>query len=102
MYPLMNLGTVGVSFMGFIETVESGPALRILHDGAPTWGRRVGGEILLESGARLPEAEAYYLAPAEPTKIIAVHLTYRSRVEEYAARPPRSEEHTSELQSRQY
>ena len=29
-----------------------------------------------------------YLAPVEPTKILAVHLTYRSRVEEYAARIP--------------
>ena len=31
---------------------------------------------------------ASYLAPVEPTKILAVHLTYRSRVEEYAARTP--------------
>ena len=68
--------------MGFIETVESGPTLRVLHDGAPAWGRRVGDGILLESGVRLPEAEAHYLAPAEPSKIISVHLTYRSRVEE--------------------
>jgi 5-oxopent-3-ene-1,2,5-tricarboxylate decarboxylase / 2-hydroxyhepta-2,4-diene-1,7-dioate isomerase len=70
------------------ETALSGPRLRLLHDGAPVWGRREGNEILLESGDRLPEAEAQYLAPAEPSKIIAVHLTYRSRVEEYAARPP--------------
>ena len=70
------------------EFAVSGPTLRLLHDGAPVWGRREGNEILLESGDRLPEAEAQYLAPAEPSKIIAVHLTYRSRVEEYAARPP--------------
>jgi 5-oxopent-3-ene-1,2,5-tricarboxylate decarboxylase / 2-hydroxyhepta-2,4-diene-1,7-dioate isomerase len=63
-------------------------AVRVLHDGAPAWGRREGSEIVLESGARLPEAEAAYLAPAEPSKILAVHLTYRSRVEEYAARKP--------------
>ena len=74
--------------MGLMEILESGPMLRVLHDGAPVWGRRVGGEIVLESGVSIPEAEAHYLAPAEPTKIIAVHLTYRSRVEEYAARPP--------------
>jgi len=43
---------------------------------------------VLDSGDRIPEAEAHYLAPAQPSKIIAVHLTYRSRVEEYAARPP--------------
>ena len=70
------------------ETAVSSPTLRLWHDGAPVWGRREGNEILLESGDRLPEAEAQYLAPAEPSKIIAVHLTYRSRVEEYAAHPP--------------
>ena len=70
------------------EIAVSGPTLRLLYDGVPVWGRREGNEILLESGDRLPEAEVQYLAPAEPSKIIAVHLTYRSRVEEYAARPP--------------
>ena len=39
-------------------------------------------------GERIAEAEATYLAPVEPTKILAVHLTYRSRVDEYAARAP--------------
>jgi 5-oxopent-3-ene-1,2,5-tricarboxylate decarboxylase/2-hydroxyhepta-2,4-diene-1,7-dioate isomerase len=42
----------------------------------------------LEDGRRLPEAEAVYLAPVEPSKILAVHLSYRSRIEEYAARIP--------------
>jgi len=32
--------------------------------------------------------EARFLAPATPSKIAAVHLTYRSRVEEYAAAIP--------------
>jgi 5-oxopent-3-ene-1,2,5-tricarboxylate decarboxylase/2-hydroxyhepta-2,4-diene-1,7-dioate isomerase len=62
--------------------------VRVLHDGEPAWGRREGDEIVLDSGARLPEAGAVHLAPAEPTKIIAVHLTYRSRLTEYAARTP--------------
>ena len=88
MYPLSEVNeTVGV-YMGFIEAIESGQRLRVLHEGAPAWGRRVGDEVLLETGDRIPEAGAYYLAPVEPTKIIAVHLTYRSRVEEYAARIP--------------
>jgi 5-oxopent-3-ene-1,2,5-tricarboxylate decarboxylase/2-hydroxyhepta-2,4-diene-1,7-dioate isomerase len=77
-----------VSDMGFVEAVEAGYGVRVLHGGEPVWGRREGGEILLESGERIPEAGARYLAPAEPTKIIAVHLTYRSRVEEYGARVP--------------
>jgi 5-oxopent-3-ene-1,2,5-tricarboxylate decarboxylase/2-hydroxyhepta-2,4-diene-1,7-dioate isomerase len=64
-------------------------AVRIELDGAPRWGRLDGDEIVLDDGAHIPEATAVYLAPAEPTKILAVHLTYRSRVEEYAARTPR-------------
>jgi len=74
-------------------------AVRVVHDGAPAWGRREGDAIVLvdrapwageaeETGVGLPEATAHYLAPAEPTKIIAVHLTYASRVDEYAARRP--------------
>jgi 5-oxopent-3-ene-1,2,5-tricarboxylate decarboxylase / 2-hydroxyhepta-2,4-diene-1,7-dioate isomerase len=62
--------------------------VRVLHDGAPAWGRHEGDDIVLEGGARVAEADATYLAPAEPTKIIAVHLTYASRVDEYAARRP--------------
>lgn len=63
-------------------------AVRVLHDGQPVWGRREGDEIVLPGDARIAEADAHYLAPAEPTKVIAVHLTYRSRIEEYKARTP--------------
>jgi 2-keto-4-pentenoate hydratase/2-oxohepta-3-ene-1,7-dioic acid hydratase in catechol pathway len=62
--------------------------VRVEVDGGPRWGRRDGSEIVLDDGARFDEAAASYLAPVEPTKILAVHLTYRSRVEEYAARTP--------------
>ncbi len=44
--------------------------------------------MLLDSGIRLSQTDAEFLAPVEPSKIIATHLTYRSRVEEYAARTP--------------
>ena len=63
-------------------------AVRVEVDGEPRWGRRAGDRIVLEDGSELAEAEALYLAPVEPTKILAVHLTYRSRIEEYAARTP--------------
>jgi 5-oxopent-3-ene-1,2,5-tricarboxylate decarboxylase/2-hydroxyhepta-2,4-diene-1,7-dioate isomerase len=63
-------------------------AVRVTHRGEPQWGRRDGDAIVLESGDRIPEPEAAYLAPAEPSKIIAVHLTYQSRLTEYAARTP--------------
>jgi 2-keto-4-pentenoate hydratase/2-oxohepta-3-ene-1,7-dioic acid hydratase in catechol pathway len=62
--------------------------IRVEVDGRPEWGGLDGDEIVLDSGARIAEPEAVYLAPAEPTKIIAVHLSYRSRIEEYRARTP--------------
>ena len=71
-----------------MEFVLEHRAVRVLHDGQPAWGRLEGAEVVLDSGARVPESEAVFLAPAEPTKIIAVHLTYRSRLTEYAARTP--------------
>lgn len=89
-----NVSIVGVRLIGEVselgstKAAEGGRRLRVLRDGAPEWGRREGAGILLESGERLPEGEALYLAPVEPTKILAVHLTYRSRVEEYAASTP--------------
>jgi 2-keto-4-pentenoate hydratase/2-oxohepta-3-ene-1,7-dioic acid hydratase in catechol pathway len=62
--------------------------VRVEVDGAPRWGRPDGNEIVLEDETRLAEPDARYLAPVEPSKILAVHLSYRSRVEEYAARVP--------------
>lgn len=62
--------------------------VRIAHGGEPRWGSVDGDAIVLEDGTRVPEAGATYLAPVQPSKIIAVHLTYRSRIEEYKARTP--------------
>jgi 5-oxopent-3-ene-1,2,5-tricarboxylate decarboxylase / 2-hydroxyhepta-2,4-diene-1,7-dioate isomerase len=64
--------------------------VRILHDGSPAWGRLDGDEVVLDDGGvRLAVADASWLAPAEPTKIVAVHLTTRSRLVEYqVARMP--------------
>lgn len=66
----------------------SRPLVRVELDGAARWGHREGDAIVLDDGTTVPEASAVYLAPVEPSKIIAVHLTYRSRVEEYEARTP--------------
>src|SRR5215211_6070827 len=74
--------------MGSSGSIGVGRKLRVLRDGAPEWGAREGEEVVLDSGDRIPEAGAHYLAPVEPTKIMAVHLTYLSRVEEYAASIP--------------
>ncbi|HEX2589145.1 MAG TPA: fumarylacetoacetate hydrolase family protein [Gaiellales bacterium] len=62
--------------------------VRVLVEGSPRWGRLDGANVVLDGGGSVPEGEAEFLAPVEPTKIIATHLTYRSRVEEYAARTP--------------
>jgi 5-oxopent-3-ene-1,2,5-tricarboxylate decarboxylase/2-hydroxyhepta-2,4-diene-1,7-dioate isomerase len=71
-----------------LRPVTDARRVRVAVDGTPAWGRRHGDEIVLEDGRRLAEADATYLAPVEPSKIIAVHLTYRSRVDEYAAKTP--------------
>ena len=64
--------------------------VRIELDGDATWGRLDDdGVIATAAGRELDAADAIWLPPVMPTKIIAVHLTYRSRLEEYAvARVP--------------
>lgn len=57
---------------------------RVMAGGEPVWGIVEGDRIRLENGSVVDAAEAEYLAPVEPSKIIATHLTYRSRCEEYA------------------
>src|ERR1700684_873841 len=62
--------------------------VRVELEGQPIWGSRAGETIKLQDGREIPESEAHYLAPVIASKILAVHLTYRSRVEEYQARIP--------------
>ena len=62
--------------------------MRVEIGQASAWGRLDGDTIVLEDGRTVAEADARYLAPVTPTKIIAVHLTYQSRLTEYAARTP--------------
>ena len=64
------------------------PSVRVEVDGAPRWGYVEDGEIVLDDERRFAEPEVRYLAPATPSKIVAVHLSYRSRIVEYAAREP--------------
>jgi 5-oxopent-3-ene-1,2,5-tricarboxylate decarboxylase/2-hydroxyhepta-2,4-diene-1,7-dioate isomerase len=62
--------------------------VRVAVEGMPVWGRLAGDAVELDDGRTIGEGEATYLAPVQPSKIIAVHLTYRSRVDEYAAQVP--------------
>jgi 5-oxopent-3-ene-1,2,5-tricarboxylate decarboxylase / 2-hydroxyhepta-2,4-diene-1,7-dioate isomerase len=64
-------------------TVRPMRRARIELDGRPAWGRVTDEGIRLEDGSLVTDSDAHYLAPAEPTKVVATHLTYRSRAEEY-------------------
>ncbi len=63
--------------------------VRIEIDGQPVWGRLEGDDVLTDDGRTVPRARASWLAPVQAATIVAVHLTYRSRLVEYAvARMP--------------
>jgi 5-oxopent-3-ene-1,2,5-tricarboxylate decarboxylase/2-hydroxyhepta-2,4-diene-1,7-dioate isomerase len=61
---------------------------RILLDGAAVQVVRDGAELVAADGRRVAVDEAVHLPPCAPTKIVAVHLNHRSRVEEFGARLP--------------
>jgi len=63
--------------------------VRIEVDGESAWGRLDGESVVTDGGVEVAADGAAWLPPVAPTKIIAVHLTYRSRLVEYAvARMP--------------
>lgn len=59
---------------------------RILLDGAVVTTVRHGDELVAGDGRRVLASEARHLPPVAPTKIICVHLNYRSRVREFGAK----------------
>jgi 5-oxopent-3-ene-1,2,5-tricarboxylate decarboxylase/2-hydroxyhepta-2,4-diene-1,7-dioate isomerase len=61
---------------------------RILLDGVATRVVREGDELVADDGHRVPVEQAVHLPPVEPSKIIAVHLNYRSRVQEFGMKLP--------------
>ncbi len=61
---------------------------RILLDGSPTIVRREGDQLLTAEGASVSLDTAVHLPPVEPSKILCVHLNYRSRVEEFMTKLP--------------
>ncbi len=56
---------------------------RILLDGAAVQVLRDGEELVAGDGRRVKISDAVHLPPVVPSKIIAVHLNHRSRVEEF-------------------
>ena len=61
---------------------------RILLDGYPCQVRRHGDVLVAGDGREVGVDEAIHLPPTEPTKIIAVHLNYASRTEEFMTKLP--------------
>ncbi|WP_066950084.1 fumarylacetoacetate hydrolase family protein [Microtetraspora fusca] len=61
---------------------------RILLDGAATQVRREGAELVSADGRVVGVEDAVHLPPSVPSKIIAVHLNHRSRVEEFMTSLP--------------
>ncbi|GAA3129360.1 fumarylacetoacetate hydrolase family protein [Streptosporangium carneum] len=61
---------------------------RILLDGAATQVRREGDELVSADGRVVGVEDAVHLPPSVPSKIVAVHLNHRSRVEEFMTTLP--------------
>ena len=61
---------------------------RILLDGYAVQVVREGEELVAPDGRRIAIEDAVHLAPSEPTKIIAVHLNYDSRTQEFMTKLP--------------
>ncbi len=60
----------------------------MLLDGAAVSVIRDGDRLVAGDGRSAGTEEAVHLPPVEPTKIVAVHLNYRSRVTEFGTRLP--------------
>jgi 5-oxopent-3-ene-1,2,5-tricarboxylate decarboxylase / 2-hydroxyhepta-2,4-diene-1,7-dioate isomerase len=56
---------------------------RVRLDGRTLECRFEGEHLVLSDGRSIPEAEAVYAPPVEPTTIVCVHLNYRSRAVEF-------------------
>lgn len=63
---------------------------RILLDGNVVEVVRDGDQLVAGDGRTVAIADAVHLAPVVPGKIIAVHLNYQSRVEEFMTRLPKA------------
>ncbi|MBH0131327.1 fumarylacetoacetate hydrolase family protein [Salinibacterium sp. NK8237] len=61
---------------------------RILLDGYPTQVTRHGDVLVAGDGREVGVDDAIHLPPTEPSKIIAVHLNYASRTEEFMTKLP--------------
>jgi 5-oxopent-3-ene-1,2,5-tricarboxylate decarboxylase/2-hydroxyhepta-2,4-diene-1,7-dioate isomerase len=58
---------------------------RVLHEGQPKWVQVEGDRLRFGDARQIAEAEAIYLPPCDPTKILCIHLNYESRRVEFKA-----------------
>jgi len=69
--------------MSTIPRILHGPRVecrRVLHNGSPYWGTVLNESTLqLDDGRVISLEDVQHLAPCTPTKIIGVHLSYKSR-----------------------
>lgn len=61
---------------------------RISLEGYPVTVRRDGNDLIAPDGRRVAVDDALHLAPVAPSKIIAVHLNYQSRTDEFLTQLP--------------
>ena len=61
---------------------------RILLDGVVTAVERHGNTLITADGLEVEAESAIHLPPVQPSKILACHLNYLSRVEEYMTKLP--------------
>ncbi|HET6502865.1 MAG TPA: fumarylacetoacetate hydrolase family protein [Amycolatopsis sp.] len=61
---------------------------RILLDGAPVEMILRDGVLVAPDGRRIAAEEAIHLPPAEPSKILCVHLNYQNRIDELKTEGP--------------
>ena len=61
---------------------------RILLEGSATQVERHGDVLVAADGREVGVDQAIHLPPSEPSKIIAVHLNYASRTEEFMTKLP--------------
>ena len=61
---------------------------RVLRDGSAVDAVVAGGHLELPDGTAIELAQAEWAAPVRPGKIVATHLSYRSRCDEYRMDAP--------------
>jgi 5-oxopent-3-ene-1,2,5-tricarboxylate decarboxylase/2-hydroxyhepta-2,4-diene-1,7-dioate isomerase len=57
---------------------------RVIHGGTTYWAEWRDGQLHLDDGRAISEAAVQHLPPCNPSKILCVHVNYRSRYFEFA------------------